>query len=256
MVGDSERYGVLNINEAYIQWGDTVLYSKDMSKNKESLRVSYIVGNAAEGLPAGFYVWLDDMLIGQGLGATAGTDKSGVTFSYSGTGSVLLENFSMDGTGAYAPDTTRYTNTANAYFASDPSFVPSATPQGLIGGPSGWIPIEESGLVASGNYSARSATAFAGYAGSTVVLRVSGGNATHIYANNGRYTGSLFVEIQGGSASAWYGGHTGEYLNGNITMRLTGTNTGGSTVFGAVNASGAVQGNVYLDIVAENAIFN
>ncbi|MBP3301829.1 MAG: hypothetical protein J6L64_01675 [Opitutales bacterium] len=255
-VGDSQRYGVLNINEAYIQWGDTVLYSKDMSKNKESLRVSYVVGNAAEGLASGFYVWLDDMLIGQGLGATTGTNKSGVTFSYSGTGTVLLENFSMDGTGSYAPDTTRYTNTANAYYASDPSFVPSATPQGLIGGPSGWIAIEKNGLVASGQYSVQDASGFAGAEWSTALLRVSGGSATHIYANDGRYTGSLFVEIQGGSASSWYGGHTGEYLNGNITMRLTGTNTGGSTVFGAVNSSGVVQGSVYLDFVAEESVFN
>lgn len=255
-VGDSERYGVLNINEAYIQWGDTVLYSADMSKNKESLRVAYVVGNAAEGLDAGFYVWLDDMLIGQGLGATTGPDKSGVTFSYSGTGTVLLENFSMDGTGSWAPDTTRATNTANAYYASDPSFVPSATPQGQIGGPSGWIPIEKTGLVASGKYSVQDAAGFAGAEWSTAVLRVSGGNATHIHANDGRYTGSLFVEIQGGSASSWYGGHTGEYLNGNVTMRLTGTNTGGSTVFGAVNATDSVKGNVYLDLVAEKATFN
>ncbi|MBQ9759069.1 MAG: hypothetical protein IJW12_04780 [Opitutales bacterium] len=256
-VGDSQRYGILNVNEAYIQWGNTVLYSKDMSKNQDALRISYVVGNAAEGLDAGFYVWLGDMLIGQGLTATSGASHNGAEFKYSGTGNVLLENFSMDGTGSWAPATNRLTNEAGAYTAADPNYLPKADPQGLIGGPSGWILGSTSGLMASGNYSVQDASGYTGgYANSTVSCYVSGGNATCIHANDGRYTGSLFVEIQGGSASSWYGGHTGEYLNGNVTMRLTGSNTGGSTVFGAVNATDSVKGNVYLDLVAEKATFN
>ncbi|MBQ6704868.1 MAG: hypothetical protein IJN19_02525 [Opitutales bacterium] len=253
-VGDSERYGVLNINEAYIQWGDTVLYSTDMSKNKESLRVAYVVGNAAEGLTAGFYVWLDDMLIGQGLGVTTGTGKSGVTFSYSGTGTVLLENFSMDGTGSWAPDTTRATNTANAYYASDPNFIPKAAPQGRITFPA-YSTFAQSGMTASGNYSAQDASGFAGGKNTSSRLYVSGGNASQLYANSGNYTGKLFVEVSGGNASSWYGAHTSGDFNGNVTLRLSGTNSGGNTVFGAVNA-GTVFGDVYLDLNAEKAVFN
>ncbi len=43
-------------------------------------------------------------------------------------------------------------------------------------------------------------------------------------------------------------------INGNPSLRFTDSATGGSTVFGAVNASG-VTGNVYLEFSAENASF-
>jgi len=252
-VGDAERYGVLKVSEAYIRWGDTVLYSADMSKNEESLRVSYVVGNAAEGLLSGFYVWLDDMLIGQGLSATAGTGKSGVSFAYSGSGNALLKSLSLDGSGAYAPDTKFYSDEKNAYRMSDPNFIPKAEPQGLISDP-GACTFYKKGLTASGNYSAQDSAGSPGGKSSSAVIEISGGNATHIYANNGGYTGKLYVDVQGGNASAWYGAHTSGNYTGNVTLRLSGANTGGSTVFGAVNA-GTVSGNVYLDLCAENAKF-
>ena len=34
-LGNSSFYGTLNINEAYIKWGDAILYSLDMSANAE-----------------------------------------------------------------------------------------------------------------------------------------------------------------------------------------------------------------------------
>lgn len=63
-LGNSSFYGTLNINEAYIKWGDAILYSLDMSANAENLRMAYICGNDMEGLKGGYYVWLGDMLIG------------------------------------------------------------------------------------------------------------------------------------------------------------------------------------------------
>lgn len=39
--------GTLNINEAYIQWGSTILYSRDMSANADSIRVAYVAGDNA-----------------------------------------------------------------------------------------------------------------------------------------------------------------------------------------------------------------
>ena len=45
--------GTLNINEAYIQWGSTILYSKDMSANADAIRIAYVAGDSANGLDAG-----------------------------------------------------------------------------------------------------------------------------------------------------------------------------------------------------------
>ncbi len=253
-VGDATRYGVLNVNEAYIQWGETVLYSKDMSLNEDLLRVAYVVGNASEGLASGFYVWLNDMLIGEGLSATESSGNSGVTFKYSGSGNVVLESLSLDATGAYAPETTGFTNAEDAYYMTDPNFIPKAAPQGQITFPA-YSTFAKSGMTASGNYSARGSANFAGGANTTSRLYVSGGNAAQLYANSGNYTGKLFVEVSGGNASSWYGAHTSGDFNGNVTLRLSGANSGGNTVFGAVNA-GTVFGDVYLDLNAEKAVFN
>lgn len=251
-VGDASRYGVLNINEAYIQWGSKVLYSDDMSVNAESVRVSYIVGNAAEGLSGGFYVWLGDMLIGEALNGISAKDKSGVSFTYSGTGKVQLGSFSMDGTGSYAPTTTLFENASKAYSASVPATVPA---QGKISFATTFTK-SATALTATGEYSARGqADGSAGSENSVVGATVTSGAASHIYANTGAYTGDVWVTVEGGSASSWYGAHgkSGDF-NGDVGLRLSESCTGGSTVFGAVNA-GTVFGNVYVDISAESAAF-
>jgi len=255
-IGDAEKYGVLNINEAYIQWGEKILYSQDMSQNADALRVAYVVGNAREGLSAGYYVWLGDVLIGEALGASSGTENSGVKFSYTGTGTLLLDHFSMDGNGSYAPTTTGYVNADAAYIATSP-VVPKATPQGEITFPSASEYTKTAtGLAASGTYNARAAAdTTSGSATSVVGVTISSGAAEKIYANSGNYTGDVYVTVEGGSASAWFGAHGGSGdLNGNVGLRITDECTGGSTVFGAVNA-GTVNGNVYLDFSAENAEF-
>lgn len=226
-VGDASHYGVLNINEAYIQWGNMVLYSDDMSKNADDIRVAYVVGNAAEGLSGGFYVWLGDMLIGEALNGTSGTDKSGVTFSYSGTGTAVLGSFSMDGTGSYAPTTTLFENSATAYLASDPNYIPTAPAQGNIVYPT---------------------------SKSEGVSETQSNGTTLFYANKGVHTGDVWVCVTEGRQSGWYGGHSSGNFSGNVYLQLTEACTGGNTVFGAVNA-GTVDGNVYVDISAENASF-
>ena len=87
-------------------------------------------------------------------------------------------------------------------------------------------------------------------------VTITSGNATHVYASTGNYTGDVWLTIaKEGQASARYGAHGNSgTLNGNAALRFTDAATGGSTVFGAVNASG-VTGNVYLEFSAENASF-
>ncbi len=89
-----------------------------------------------------------------------------------------------------------------------------------------------------------------GEQGNSVNVSITSGNATHIYANSGNYTGDVWLTIsKEGQASAWYGAHGASgTLNGNVFLRFTDAATGGSTVFGAVNAAG-VTGNVYLGIL-------
>lgn len=101
-VGNGRESGILRINEAYIQWNDTVLYSLDASAGIPGpLRISYVQGEPNRGLKSGFYVWLNDQLIGEGLPST-GTVQ-GVTLSNETEAEVILSNLSADSTGSYAP---------------------------------------------------------------------------------------------------------------------------------------------------------
>lgn len=222
--GNGNITGTLNVNEAYIQWGDKILYSTDMSLNTENIRVSYLVGNAAEGLSSGFYVWLNDMLIGEALTAGTGT-QNGVNISYSGTGKVELGSFSMTA-GSYAPTTKGILDANSAYLASDPTKIIVAPAQGVV------------------EFKANT----------NEVIKTSNEKFSFAYANQNAHTGDVWVTMSSGAATGWSGAHTDGDLTGSVGLKITGTATGGGTVFGAVNA-GTVSGNVYLDISAENAVF-
>ena len=50
-----------------------------MSANADSIRVAYVAGDRANGLDAGYYIWLGDVLIGEAQTA-AGGSSSGLTF--------------------------------------------------------------------------------------------------------------------------------------------------------------------------------
>ena len=222
--GNGNITGTLNVNEAYIQWGDKILYSTDMSLNTENIRVSYIVGNALEGLNSGFYVWLDDMLIGEALTAGTGT-QNGANIFYAGTGKVELGSFSMTA-GSYAPTTTGILDANNAYVVSDSTKIIVAPAQGVV----------------------------EFKADTNAVVTMSNNGYTFAYANQNAHSGDVWATMSSGAATGWSGAHTGGDLTGNAGFKITGDATGGGTVFGAVNA-GTVSGNVYLDISAENAVF-
>lgn len=255
-LGNSSFYGTLNINEAYIKWGDAILYSLDMSANAENLRMAYICGNDMEGLKGGYYVWLGDMLIGEALSVTSGSGCNGLTIQYNGSGTAVLHDLALDGTGSYAPATSGMLN-AEKSFISSGSFTQGGTPEGNIEWKTEGFTKTADNLASSGTFNARSqADSSAGGTGNSVNVSITSGNATHIYANSGNYTGDVWLTIsKEGQASAWYGAHGASgTLNGNAFLRFTDAATGGSTVFGAVNAAG-VTGNVYLEFSAENASF-
>ncbi len=71
-VGNDSLSGTLAIDEAHISWDGKVLYSADMSAHPSRLRVAYTTGKpGADGIPAGFYVWLGERLIGEALPSQA-----------------------------------------------------------------------------------------------------------------------------------------------------------------------------------------
>ncbi len=258
-LGTESFYGTLNISEAYIKWGDTVLYSTDMSANKETLRVAWLAGNTLEQVDSGYYVWLGDMLIGEALDVTYDTGSSGLTMTHTGSGNALVTSLALDGTAAWAPTTTGLANGEQAFIASGWDTPPEAgTPQGGITWPeSGGFTVEKSGLTVSGTFNARAqADSSTGQSGNSIHTTITAGSTTIIYGNSGNYTGDVWTTIsKEGSASSWFAAHGGSgTLTGSAFLRITEDAVGGSTVFGAVNAT-AVTGNVYVELSAANASF-
>ena len=68
-VGNGTHSGQLKLAEGYILWNKgRVLYPIDMSGKKvEPIRVMWVPGSELNKVDKGFYVWLGDMLIGEGL---------------------------------------------------------------------------------------------------------------------------------------------------------------------------------------------
>lgn len=77
-VGDGTNGGTLRISETCILWGDTPLYCTDCSRLNESLRIVWHPGSEADNVQRGYYVWLGDMLIGQGLPANGESTVQGI----------------------------------------------------------------------------------------------------------------------------------------------------------------------------------
>lgn len=231
--------GTLNVNEAYIQWGSTILYSKDMSANADAIRVAYVKGDNANGLNPGYYIWLGDVLIGEAQTA-AGGSSSGLTFSYSGTLDAILSNLALDGTLSYAPYTSGITGPETLYL------VPSLKP-GMIEWTSGAAATAIATAGTEATYNVRNAT------NSNIAIITGTGSTKFIYANNGAYGSAdnpqdLWVTLGAGTSSTngWIGGHTSGDLYGDVHLLLAEGAIGKSTVFGAVNAN-TVHGDIYLE---------
>lgn len=101
-VGNGREAGTLHIKEAYLLWNDTVLYSLDASAGLPApLSIAYVQGDESRGLKSGFYVWLGDQLIGEGLPSAGSTN--GVSIFNNTKSGVTLSTLFMDSTGSYAP---------------------------------------------------------------------------------------------------------------------------------------------------------
>ena len=114
-IGDGTRTGSLSLSEGYVLWNNsTILYSKDNHLQSDNLRVAYVNKgvNDSDGVTSGYYVWLGDVLIGEGLTAGSGS-LNGITLSANG-GTGTVSNLSWADT-AYAPTSSLYTNGAAGF---------------------------------------------------------------------------------------------------------------------------------------------
>lgn len=262
VLGNDSFYGTLNINEAYIQWGSEILYSYDMSTlgTTDNLRIAYLSGSAAEGVNQGFYVWLGDMLIGEGKGRTEGSRHNGVTLTYSGTGNVTIGSLSVNAEASYAPTTSGTTNESDAFIAQIAIPAPPAEPQGTVTLPTTFT--KEQTVTSTVDQNGTKTTDFtAGIttnANDTVHINADFTNLNLVYANSSsRTVKDLYVTVAKGTIQGWSGAHGGNTgaLTGNVTMLFTDDFAGGSTAFGAVNA-GDVTGNITLVFDAAEAAYN
>ena len=102
-IGNGTMGGTLNIDEAYIKWGESELYSLNTSTGNldggawDPIRIAYIIGNSTQGLSTGFYVWLGDQLIGEALTPNSKTD--GLSIKNDTAQTVTLSELSMDSAG-------------------------------------------------------------------------------------------------------------------------------------------------------------
>ena len=270
VLGNDTLYGTLNINEAYIKWGDTILFSEDMStlgsgSARENLRVAYLKGSAGEGLTGGFYVWLGDMLIGKALGVTTGTDHNGVTLSYSGSGSVTLGSLSLNAGASYAPTTTLITNSEDAFIAKVVKPRPAAEPQGNVTLPDSY---DITKTVVSSAFSGDAVAAAGLSADIEKTDKVSittdiGTASANAFGNKTSKKGDYYITFNKGQASGYSAAHgttanqnvpTNNHLDGNITLLLNGEFKGANSMFGIANA-GSVTGNVTLVFDSESASY-
>lgn len=268
-MGNGSLYGTLSIDEAYIKWGNTILFSEDMSAigSAENLRIAYLAGSAGEGVSSGFYVWLDDMLIGEALYSTKGAQHNGVTLTYGGTGVVTLGSLSLESSASYAPTTTRTSNSENAFLAEIVPARPAAAAQGTVTLPSEYDISEtiDSTAFKDGDAVTSAISDTATQTSDQISITAGIGTSTaNAFGNKTSRDGDFYITFSSGKSSGFSAAHgtalyqnvpTNVVLDGNILLQLTDAFAGANSMFGIANA-GSVTGDVTLVFDSSAAVFD
>lgn len=222
-LGDGINSGTLNLSEGAIMWGSNVLFCWDNSTlaSEGNLRIAWHNGNTADNVLSGYYVWLGDMLIGQGLAANAG-GTNGITISATGaSGSVTNLTWAN---AAYAPTTTLITSAENAYQVTQ-------------------APGNTQLIVTSG----------VSYEGSSTTNATNGGILVTSVTNKATYTGILSSADAATSQTTARVGMVNTAFSDDINVQFTGNIS--ATIFGAMNnGNGDGAGKLVLDIAAGSII--
>ncbi len=261
-VDNGSQGGQLHISEAYIKWGNDVLYSMDMSTNIEDIRISYIMGDQGNNLDAGYYVWLGDQLIGESLASTSST-LDGFSLSYNGSDSIMLNNLAFDGNQSYAP-TSSLTSDRDGYIAAP--YVERPLQPGEIA-PDDWATGLSAQSVVSSGSASDNLRLRAGITSGDASIKLTGVSSDDVLGaigNVGNYTGNIWVDVTDGeitrSGGGWYAIQTTGTLTGDGYLRFTENAAGTASnknvsVFAAVNAT-SISGNAYLEFSSESLTLN
>lgn len=218
-IGDGTNSGTLTLTEGYIKWGNEVLFCQDNSlTGNDSLRIAWHNGSSADNVLKGYYVWLGDMLIGQGLTASSGQGLNGVALTTAG-GSAQISNLIYSNT-AYAPTTQGTFSAEYAYKTTQDA----AAVSGFV---------------------ANSFSSGVDFSGANEVSKAGG----HLVTSDDITENTTNVTEKLTSSSGWVG-VSGCSFNGDINVQVTGAVT--HTVFGAmVGASGS---NILLELTDDATI--
>ncbi len=217
-LGDGTNSGTLNLSEGYISWGNEVLFCADTSELTENIRIAWHEGSTEDNVLKGYYVWLGDMLIGQGLDATTGASLNGITLSATGANGSITTLSWIDA--AYAPTTTGMVSAEHAFLLPQPQ-LPS---------------------MPSNGHNNTATTSGVSYAGLTATIC-----AGDQLVKDNRSEDSSFVVS---SSDNWFGmvgtnaGTNDGKPTGAVNLQITGNVT--NTVFGAMN--GAAASTLVLDV--------
>ncbi len=123
--------GELGISSAGIGWQNgQVLYSADMSKLREPIRMTHVT-SSAPGVSTGFYVWLGDMLIGEGLPGKPLENKAGLRIN-TGEHAASFASLSYDPAASWAPDSKRFSAGNPTFEGAVAPAVAPAVPEGVL----------------------------------------------------------------------------------------------------------------------------
>lgn len=247
-IGDGARTGTLKLSEGHIMWGDDVLFCQDNSLDaNETLRITWHNGNAADNINAGYYVWLGDMLIGQGLNSSTGT-FNGITLTATG-GAAHISNLA-------------YTNAAYAPVNYMPSHNNQATASGLdfTNATTTTASLTQIFTTPSTTTSVANLTSCAKWVGITntahrgnMNVQVTGTVEHTVFgamSNSANKAGVMNLQVEAGAEikNGTYNGQTaaiaGSYGDGKadaFNVYINGATIGGDIVGGAVHGNGSID---------------
>lgn len=110
-LADGTNTGTLTFSNERICWGNTPIYCDHNLRG--NLRIVWHKGSTPHNVLPGYYVWLNDMLIGQGLPPSGKTAPAGITISGTGKGATKL--ILHCAAASYAPPSTGKSDPAHAF---------------------------------------------------------------------------------------------------------------------------------------------
>ncbi len=236
-IGDGTNSGTLNLSEGYIMWGTDVLFCADTSALDENLRIAWHNGNSADNVMDGYYVWLGDMLIGQGLNATTGTGLNGIAIT-TGETTGSITDLSWANT-AYAPTTTGKQSTEYSYITQQDAGNSSLVSNKYTSP----MPSDERNnpdTTTSHNVNFDNATTLAGPSGASIASAITS------------TTDTKTAKLASGSTSSWLAIVANE-TEMNVSVQLAGTTS--HNIFGALaNAANTSAGTIILDLTSDATV--